>query len=76
MPNYKRYLPLSLKGFAFPPFQVPAQGVLLSTLNLSPDLELIVFSRSGSTRALIAREMAFHHVAQGELGGLPYMVSF
>jgi hypothetical protein len=28
------------------------------------------------TRALVAREMAFHHVAQGELGGQPYLVSF
>jgi hypothetical protein len=76
MPNYKRYLPLSWKGFAFPPFQVPAQGVLLSNLNLLADLELIIFTRGGSTRALVAREMAFHHVAQGELGGQPYMVSF
>jgi hypothetical protein len=76
MPNYKRYLPLSWKGFAFPPFQVPTQGALLSSLNLLPDLELIVFTRNELTRALIAREMAFHHLAQGELGGLPYMVSF
>jgi hypothetical protein len=76
VPNYRRYLPLSWKGFAFPPFEVPAQGASLSSLNLPPDLELIIFARGGSTRALVAREMAFHHVAQGELGGLPYMVSF
>jgi hypothetical protein len=76
MPNYKRYLPLSWKGFAFPPFQVPTQGTLLSSLNLPADLELIVFTRGGSTRALIAPEMAFHHVAQGDLGGQPYLVSF
>jgi hypothetical protein len=76
MPNYKRYLPLSWRGFAFPPFQVPAQGTLLSSLSLSADLELILFSRGGLTRALVAREMAFHHVAQGELGGHPYLVSF
>lgn len=76
MPNYGRYLPLSWKGFAFPPFQVPARGVPLSDINLPPDLELILFSRGGSSRALVAREMAFHHVAQGELGGQPYLVSF
>jgi len=76
MPNYKRYLPLSWKGFAFPPFQVPTQGVLLSSLRLPPDLELIVFTRGDATRALVAREMAFHHVAQGELDGQPYLVSF
>lgn len=76
MPNYKRYLPLSWKGFAFPPFQVPAQGAPLSSLNLPSDLELIVFTRGSVSRALVAREMAFHHVAQGELNGQPYLVSF
>ena len=76
MPSNRKYLPLSWKGFAFPPFQVPKQGVPLSSLNLPPDLELIIFTRGGLTRALVAREMAFHHVAQGELGGQPYLVSF
>jgi hypothetical protein len=76
MANDRRYLPLSWKGFAFPPFQVPARGVPLSSLNLPPDLELILFTRSDATRALVAREMAFHHVAQGELSGQPYLVSF
>jgi hypothetical protein len=76
MPNYKRYLPLSWKGFAFPPLQVHTQGAPLSSLRLPPDLELIVFTRGGATRALVAREMAFHHVAQGELDGQPYLVSF
>jgi hypothetical protein len=76
MPNYKRYLPLSWKGFAFPPLQVPAQGAPLSGLRLPPDLELIVFRRGDTRRALVAREMAFHHVAQGELNGHPYLVSF
>lgn len=76
MTNYKKYLPLSWKGFAFPPFQVPAKDNPLSSLNLPLDLELILFTRGGSTRALVAREMAFHHVAQGKLGGQPYLVSF
>jgi len=76
MPNYRRYLPLSWRGFGLPPFQVPAQGVSLSSLHLLPDLELIVFTRGGLARALVAREMTFHHVAQGELGGHPYLVSF
>ena len=76
MTNKKRFLPLSWKGFAFEPFQVPGQGVSLSSLNLPPDLELITFTRGKSTRALIAREMAYHHVAQGELDGQPYLISF
>lgn len=76
MTNFRRYLPLSWKGFAFEPFQVPSHGILLASLNLSPDLELITFSRGGMLRALVAQEMAYHHVAQGELCGEPYMVSF
>jgi hypothetical protein len=76
MTSTKRFLPLSLRGFAFEPFQVPTTGASLSSLSLPPDLELILFTRQGSTRALVAREMAYHHVAQGELGGEPYLVSF
>ena len=72
----KKFLPLSWKGFAFAPFQVPDQGVSLVSLNLPPDLELITVKRGGVTRALVAREMAYHHVAQGQLNGEPYMVSF
>jgi hypothetical protein len=76
MPRQRRFLPLSWKRFAFEPFQVPAQGAPLSSLNLPPDLELIAIHRGGAKRALVAREMAYHHVAQGELDGQPYMVSF
>jgi hypothetical protein len=72
-----RYLPLSYRGYAFEPFRVPAgAGVPLASLGLAPDTELIVFSRGGEFRALVAREMAYHHVAQGELAGQPYLVSF
>ena len=76
MPIYGKYLPLSWKGFAFPPFQVPVRGISLSSLSLPADLELILFTRGASTRALVAREMAFHHIAQGELDRQPYVVSF
>jgi hypothetical protein len=76
MTNKKRFLPLSWKGFAFEPFQVLKQGAPLASFNLHPDLELIAFTRGGSTRVLIAREMAYHHVAQGELEGIPYVISF
>ncbi len=76
MTNYRKYLPLSWKGYAFEPFQVPSQGIPLASLDLSRDLELIIFSRGSMMRALVAREMAYHHAAQGELNGQPYIVSF
>ncbi len=63
-------------GFFFKPFIVPSHGFSLKQANLNPDEELIVFERSGVQRALLAREMAYHHVAQGELAGEPYLVSF
>jgi hypothetical protein len=72
----RRFLPLSWKGFAFPPLQVPDAGVPLDSLAFPRDLELITVERGGLTRALIAGEMAYHHIAQGELNGEPYMVSF
>jgi hypothetical protein len=76
MARDRRYLPLSRRGFAFPPFHVPDEGVPLSGLDLDPGLELISFRRAGAARVLVARELAFHHVAQGELRGQPYIVSF
>ena len=63
-------------GFFFKPFAVPSQGFPLSQTNLHPDEELIVFERGNLQRALLAREMAYHHVAQGELAGEPYLISF
>ena len=76
MPKDRRFFPLSWKGFAFEPFQVPDQGVPLSSLNLPADLELLIVIRAGAARALVAREMAYHHVAQGTLHREPYLVSF
>ena len=67
---------LKKRGFLFEPFPVPNIGIPLSSAQMPPDTELIVFSRAGQTRALLAREMAYHHVAQGVLGGQPYLVSF
>jgi hypothetical protein len=63
-------------GFFFKPFAVPSHGLHLARAILHPDEELIVFERDGMKRALLAREMTYHHVAQGELAGEPYLISF
>lgn len=67
---------LKRRGFLFEPFSVPSVGLPLARLSLPPDTELIEFARGTEVCALLAQEMAYHHVAQGELAGEPYMVSF
>ena len=63
-------------GFFFKPYIVPSHGFSLKQANLNPDEELILFERGGEQRTFLAREMAYHHVAQGELAGKPYLISF
>ena len=51
-------------------------GSPLSKSDVDPDAELLVFERGGQRRALLLREMAYHHVCQGKLAGEPYLVTF
>ncbi len=65
------------KGFEFTPFRPTAEHELpLAQAGLKPEIELITFERNGERRALIATEMHYHHVCQGELAGEPYLVTF
>ncbi len=60
----------------FERFTTTGAGVALEAAALSPSTELLAFTRGGERRALMLREMAYHHLAQGEVGGEPAMVSF
>jgi hypothetical protein len=60
----------------FQRFRAPAEGIPLSEAGLAPEDQLIVFERDGERRALEVRRMAYHHLAQGELAGEPYLISF
>lgn len=60
----------------FTPFQVPAETTLLRDMNLPSDYELIVVERKDVYRAFSMRELAYHHLAQGELAGEPFLISF
>ncbi len=40
------------------------------------DTPVVVFEAGGRTLALVSSQMAYHHVAQGEVAGEPWMVSF
>ena len=66
-----------LKGpDVFQRFRVPARGERLAALRLKPKTQLLVFQRGGERRALLREQMAYHHLAQGELAGEPFLVSF
>ena len=40
------------------------------------DTPLLVFDAGGETLALVTAQMSYHHVAQGEMAGEPWMVTF
>ena len=40
------------------------------------DTALLVLQRGDATLAFLTMQMSYHHIAQGELAGEPWMVSF
>jgi hypothetical protein len=60
----------------FKPFLPDNRGVPIEEAGLKPDTKLLVFKRGKEHRALLFDEMVYHHVAQGELDGEPYVVTF
>lgn len=66
---------ISKKGFLFPPFHADKEQSL-QTSGLPEDTDLLTFEIGGNRRALVMREMTYHHVAQGLLKGEPYLISF
>ncbi len=66
-------------GSRFTPFLVEESQLLREALEeglVDDDTPILVVERGGQRLALMTREMTFHHVAQGELAGEPWMVSF
>lgn len=43
---------------------------------VNDDTALLVLQRQGTTLTLLTMQMSYHHIAQGELEGEPWMVSF
>lgn len=43
---------------------------------LNPNDEILVIERSGRRLAFSMKQMAYHHVAQGELSNEPYIINF
>ena len=44
--------------------------------DVSDDTPVLVFEAGGSTLVLVSGQMAYHHVAQGDMNGEPWMVTF
>ncbi len=72
----RRNMKVRRRGFQFQPFRPTGDGGSLASAGLKDDEELLVFGRGDQYRALIMRQMVYHHVAQGELAGEPYLVTF
>ena len=72
----RRNMKVRRRGFQFQPFRPTGDGGSLASAGLPDDEELLVFGREDQHRALIMRQMVYHHVAQGELAGEPYLVTF
>jgi hypothetical protein len=63
----------------FPPFHVKAARPLREALargDVRDDTLVLVIERGVGTLALLTQQMAYHHVAQGEIAEEPWLVSF
>lgn len=67
---------ISKAGFMFEPFPIEGPGTALADVQLADEEELMLVERGEEKILLRLNEMTYHHVAQGELGGEPFAVSF
>lgn len=44
--------------------------------DVAADTPVLVFEAGGETLVLVSSQMSYHHVAQGEMAGEPWMVTF
>jgi hypothetical protein len=70
---------LLLRRDIFAPFYAMAQRPLHEALacgDLCEDAPVLVIERDAFSLALLTRQLTYHHVAQGEIAGEPWMVSY
>ncbi len=66
-------------GSRFEPFRVSGSEPLrdaMSSGKLESDTRVLVLDHPAGVLAFLTDQMAYHHVAQGEINGEPWMVSF
>ena len=61
---------------AFYPTEYEALADALDDRRVDDDTALLVMEQGGSTLTFLTMQMSYHHIAQGELAGEPWMVSF
>ena len=57
------------------PAWTPLRGALRAG-DVADDTPVLVFEAGGETLVLVSSQMSYHHVAQGEMAGEPWMVTF
>ena len=63
----------------FAPFYVQTTRLLrhvLASGDVRQDAPVLVAERDAATIVLLRRQLTYHHVAQGEMAGEPWMISF
>jgi len=60
----------------FEPFATPNRGEALAKAQLHPDEALLLMERNGVVKTFLLKQMTYHHIAQGEANGEPYLISF
>ena len=61
---------------AFYPAEYESLADALDDRRVDDDTALLVLEQGGSTLTFLTMQMSYHHIAQGELAGEPWMVSF
>ncbi|MDH3270625.1 MAG: hypothetical protein OEN56_04790 [Gemmatimonadota bacterium] len=57
------------------PEWTPLSGAL-GARDVAADTPVLTFEAGGKTLVLVSSQMSYHHVAQGEMAGEPWMVTF
>ena len=60
----------------FSRFAAKESKVTLANAGFPSKEQIIIFERASHKRALLIRQMAYHHVAQGQLSGEHYLITF
>ena len=79
MSEFDAHRALLVRRDIFAPFRVTSTRLLrdaLSSGSVHEGAPVLVVERDAATMVLLRRHLTYHHVAQGEVEGEPWMVSY